>query len=363
MKASGKPTDENERVSLEDLMQQVVLLCERWQSPLIVTRGERGCIVAADGELFRISGLQLSGPKDPVGAGDSFCAALMACVSAGAGLAAAAFIANVAAAVTVQKLLQTGTASRREILALCTSANHVHNPELAESLHRAQYVDGSEIEIIHGPIPALNIRHAIFDHDGTISTLRQGWEKIMAPMMMKSILGTQHDRADDGLILRIRNRVSEFIERTTGIQTIEQMHGLVQLIREFGLVPEDQIRLAAEYKEIFNKELIEVVDLRIAKLGSGELSVSDFTLKGVVPFLRALKQTGVVLYLASGTDVEDVRREAEQLGYADVFEGRIYGSIGEVDKDAKRIVIDGLLKEIDGAAEQIITFGDGPVEI
>jgi rfaE bifunctional protein kinase chain/domain len=363
MKTGGGSIDTKEPVSLEALGQQAQLLYERWKTPIIVTRGERGCIVAAGGKLARVYGLQLSGPLDPVGAGDTFCSALMACISASAGLASAAFIANIAAAITVQKLLQTGTASRQEILELGTNADLIHNPEIAESLHRARYLKGSEIELINEPLPALNIRHAIFDHDGTISTLRQGWEKIMGPMMMKSILGTQNQLANEALLLRIGNRVREFIERTTGIQTIAQMHGLVQLIREFGLVPEDQIRSAAEYKEIFNRELIDVVDLRIAKLDCGELSISDFTMKGAVPFLRALRQAGVLLYLASGTDVEDVRKEAERLGYADVFEGRIYGSIGEVDKDAKRIVIEGVLNQINGAAEQIITFGDGPVEI
>jgi beta-phosphoglucomutase-like phosphatase (HAD superfamily) len=103
------------------------------------------------------------------------------------------------------------------------------------------------------------------------------------------------------------------------------VQGLVELVREFGLVPEDQILSAAEYKQIFNEELMALVDLRIAKLDRGELSVNDFTLKGIVNFLRALKQAGVLLYLASGTDAEDVKREAERLGYAEVFEGRIYG--------------------------------------
>jgi len=126
-----------------------------------------------------VSGLQLSGPTDSVGAGDTFCSALMACISIGADLASAAFIANIAAAVTVQKLFQTGTATRQEILELGTVADFLKHPELAESPNRARYLDGSEIEIINESLPALNIRHAIFDHDGTISTLREGWEKIM----------------------------------------------------------------------------------------------------------------------------------------------------------------------------------------
>ena len=68
---------------------------------------------------------------------------------------------------------------------------------------------------------------------------------------------------------------------------------------------------------------------RIAKLRRGELDVEDYTLKNAVAFLRTLHQAGVKLFLASGTDVQDVIDEAEALGYADVFEGRIYGSVGQ----------------------------------
>jgi phosphoglycolate phosphatase-like HAD superfamily hydrolase len=36
-------------------------------------------------------------------------------------------------------------------------------------------------------------------------------------------------------------------------------------------------------------------------------------------FLKALKQRGIKLYLASGTDRQDVVAESEALGYADLF--------------------------------------------
>jgi hypothetical protein len=71
----------------------------------------------------------------------------------------------------------------------------------------------------------------------------------------------------------------------------------------------------------------------------------------------------VRLYLASGTDEKDVRREAECLGYADVFDGGIYGSIGDVARDAKKVVIERILNDVNGAIDQLVTFGDGPVEI
>jgi hypothetical protein len=72
----------------------------------------------------------------------------------------------------------------------------------------------------------------------------------------------------------------------------------------------------------------------------------------------------VSLYLASGTDQEDVVREAEILGYRELFGDNIYGSIGDARKDAKRIVLERLLHDIpDRASLRIVTFGDGPVEM
>ena len=363
MRASGVPLEAEDEVSLEEVVQQAQNLCARWKSPLVVTRGARGCLVLSGNESRQIFGLQLAGQLDPVGAGDTFFAALAAAISIRTNLTVAASIANIAAGVTAQKLLQTGTASPDEILQLGSNADYAHYPELAQCPHRARYVDESEIEIITEPLPILNVRHAIFDHDGTISTLREGWEKIMEPMMMKAVLGDQNGTADEKLFHRVKNRVREFIERTTGIQTIAQMHGLVDLVREFGCVPEGQILSAAKYKGIFNEELIALVNVRLAKLDTGELDISDFTLKGAVPFLRALQHARVRLYLASGTDENDVKREAERLGYADVFDGGIYGSIGEVTKDAKKVVIERIMNEVNGAFDQLITFGDGPVEM
>ncbi len=363
MRSCGVPLESGDIVSAEELAVRAGELFERWKSPLVVTRGDRGCFVYSSEIVWRIFGVQLPGRIDPVGAGDTFVATLAAIISSGVNLAAAAFVANLAAAVTAQKLFQTGTASPEEILTLGTNADFSYNPELGESPHRARYLEGTEIEIITEAPPALNVRHAIFDHDGTISTLREGWEQIMEPMMIKAVLGPQLETAEEALFHRAQHRVREFIERTTGIQTIAQMHGLVDLVREFGFVPDGQILTPADYKAIYNKELQALVDRRLAKLDRGELEIGDFTLKGAVPFLHALKKAGVRLYLASGTDEADVKIEAQRLGYADLFDGGIYGSIGRITKDAKRMVIERILQEIDGAFEQLIAFGDGPVEI
>jgi len=360
----GRDLEPSETVSLNDLVCHAQTLHARWNAPLIVTRGEHGCMVIDDGIPKQIFGVQLLGKVDPVGAGDTFVSSLAAIVASGSNLAAAAFIANLSAAVTAQKLFQTGTASPAEILELGTRGDYMYRPELAGSPHNARFLKGSELELIEEPSSSLGIRYAIFDHDGTISTLRQGWEEIMEPMMLRSIFGGNYSGVDSVVLQRITKRVKQFIDKTTGIQTIAQMQGLIELVREFGYVPAERILDAAGYKHIFNVELKALVNKRLDKLASGQLSIDDFTLKGAVPFLRALAKQGVKLYLASGTDDADVKEEAERLGYADLFNGGIYGSVGDVTQDAKKVVLERILGEVgSGGYNELVSFGDGPVEM
>jgi hypothetical protein len=59
-----------------------------------------------------------------------------------------------------------------------------------------------------------------------------------------------------------------------------------------------------------------------------------------------------------------VKHESAVLGYDFLFEGRIYGATGDINKEAKKMVLDRILDSI-GVSEagSIVTFGDGPVEI
>ena len=100
------------------------------------------------------------------------------------------------------------------------------------------------------------IKHAIFDNDGTISTLREGWEQIMAPMMIRAILGKSYEDADESVLTKVKSAVDELIDNTTGIQTLRQMVHLAGLVREFGFIPEGDILDAHGYKEIYNEDLL-----------------------------------------------------------------------------------------------------------
>lgn len=86
--------------------------------PVLLTRGECGLVYVDADVAHAVPGSQLVGELDTVGAGDSVIAAFAACVGAGADMGGALTVANAAAAVTVRKLRQTGTASPAEIEAM-----------------------------------------------------------------------------------------------------------------------------------------------------------------------------------------------------------------------------------------------------
>ncbi|MCU0914949.1 MAG: PfkB family carbohydrate kinase [Planctomycetes bacterium] len=379
---NGVQVGRDETVPLADMRKYADNLYRKFHRPVFLTRGPRGIVAADSGGVHEIPGIQLLKKLDPVGAGDTVTSALALCLGAGVPPVEAAEFANLAAAVTVQKLFQTGTASGAEILDVAKDPDFIYQPELAADPRQARYFPGTEIEVCENwnngileywnigeragsspIIPFSSLRHAVFDNDGTISTLRQGWEQIMAPVMMKAILGDQYQTADDRLFDKVRRRVLEYIDQSTGIQTLVQMEALVGIVREFGLVPPEKILDRFGYKKLYNDALMALVGERIARLRRGQLDVTDFTVKGAVAFAQALRQRGVTLYLASGTDHADVVAETTALGFADLFNGGIYGATGDLDNCSKKMVLDRILAANRLSGPELAVFGDGPVEL
>ncbi len=91
-------------------------LADRAGRPVFVTLSEEGLMICAEGTHRHLPAAPVQPPLDPVGAGDAFAAALAVSLTAGATPWEAGTVANLAAAVVVEKLNQTGTASPDEIL-------------------------------------------------------------------------------------------------------------------------------------------------------------------------------------------------------------------------------------------------------
>ena len=217
------------------------------------------------------------------------------------------------------------------------------------------FVAGTQIEIVH-EVARGKIKHALFDFDGTISRMREGWEKIMGPVMVEMICG------DTTPTPEIVAEVDRVIDETTGIQTIFQMQKLVEMVRAHGLAPEERILDAAGYKKIYNDRLMTPVNERIARLEAGTLTLSDVTMVGSLEFVRMLHDRGVYLYVFSGTDREDVRNEAGKVGAARYF-NEIWGALPSVEEYSKEKVIREIMTQHNLHGAEVLVVGDGPVEL
>lgn len=215
---------------------------------------------------------------------------------------------------------------------------------------------GTQIEIINENIERGRFKHGLFDFDGTISLLREGWQSIMAPVMVEMICGDTEPTPE------IIAEVDRVIDETTGIQTIFQMERLVEMVRAHGLVPEGDILDAYGYKDIYNDRLMVPVRERIAKLEKGELTLDQVTVRGSLEFVRRLNARGLHLYVFSGTDQEDVRNEAGKVGAAPYFT-EIWGAIRSVEDYSKDKVIKDIMRKHDLHGSEVLICGDGPVEL
>ena len=84
--------------------------------------------------------------------------------------------------------------------------------------------------------PRPEISHVLFDFDGTLSLIRQGWPEVMVPMFVEA-LPRQPGETDDDL----RRMVLDDIMRLNGKQTIYQMIQLAERIRERGGQPDEPL--------------------------------------------------------------------------------------------------------------------------
>lgn len=332
------------------------------QAPVLLTRGENGMLFYREGKCNSMPGILQDGEIDSVGAGDTAISTFAVCLAAGASPQQALEIANMAAAVTVKKLYQTGTASPEEIRLLQRKASYLYNAYTAAYPQHAQYYQDSNVEIVESYGRVNEVRYLVIDHDGTISVLREGWEKLMHDMMLQCICGEKLSQLNAKQHEEISSKVDQLISQTTGAPTIVQMEGLVELIEREAMISAEEVLSPEAYKERYVTELNGFVAQRIQRFKKGELGIEEFTIKGVVKFLKYLKAQNISLYLASGTDEEYVIKEAEALEYALLFDGEIHGAKPD-GVSAKRKVIEHLIREKNATQDQIVVLGDGPSEI
>lgn len=201
-----------------------------------------------------------------------------------------------------------------------------------------------------GPRPEID--HVLFDFDGTISLTRAGWPEVMLRLFLEAIPRRDGESAAD-----LERLALDDIMRLNGKPTIHQMIRLAEVVAERGGATADPDRSKAEYLRRLDRR----VGARVGGLARGEVAPDALLVHGVAPLLEHLSGLGLRLILASGTDEDAVKREADLLGISWFFGPEIHGARDD-GSFSKRAVIDRILAE-GGDGRRLLSFGDGHVEV
>src|SRR5262249_42926899 len=148
------------------------------------------------------------------------------------------------------------------------------------------------------------ITHVLFDFDGTLSLIRQGWPEVMVPMFVEALPRLPGETDAD-----VERMVLDDIMRLNGKQTIFQMIQLAERVTERGGTPREPL----SYKPEHLRRLGAHIGNRTAGLTNRAIHADDLLVHAARPLLEHLRARGLHLYLASGTDEDAVKHEADLL--------------------------------------------------
>lgn len=217
------------------------------------------------------------------------------------------------------------------------------------------FLPGTAIEVFHRRAGRQPPRHVLFDFDGTLSLIRQGWMDVMVPMMVEVLQATGTSEPPEALAQLAR----DFVTELTGKQTIYQMIRLAEEVRRRGGQPLDPL----VYKQAYHQRLMERIAGRREALRVGKVAPQEMLVPYSLELLDSLCQRGASLYLASGTDETYVIEEARLLGLDRYFGPHIYGALDDYKSFSKALVIRRILETNRVPGEALLGFGDGYVEI
>lgn len=212
-----------------------------------------------------------------------------------------------------------------------------------------------DVELLNPAVRRGPFAAAVFDFDGTVSLIREGWAALMARIGVEKLRGQNLLTGPDAETLVY---LEAAVLRLSGKLSIFQMRRLADEIAGRGGVAPDPDELLAE----FTARLHALCGDRCDALAAGTASPADWAVPGTHALLANLHARGVALYLASGTDLVFVRSEAELLKLTGYFGRHVYAPADDTPNFSKGDVFDAVLRDRGIPGEQLLSFGDGFAE-
>jgi phosphoglycolate phosphatase-like HAD superfamily hydrolase len=179
---------------------------------------------------------------------------------------------------------------------------------------------------------------------------------VMVPMMVRVLLPlARKGEAEEDIEALVR----DFVSNLTGKQTVYQMIRLAEEVKARGGQPREPL----EYKAAYHDLLMARIASRRNGLADGSIHREEMLVPGSLEILAMLRERGVEIHVASGTDELYVLEEARLLGIDEFAPGSIHGAQADHRTFSKEMVIRRILETNGIEGQGLVAFGDGFVEI
>src|SRR3954454_24037060 len=108
-----------------------------------------------------------------------------------------------------------------------------------------------EIEVVRPDLPRGRFRAVLFDFDGTLSLIREGWPQVMIPMMVEELRQTGTAETPE----QLAHAVEDFVMRLNGRQTIYQMIQLAEEVTRRGGRPLEPLQYKQRYHDLLLRRI------------------------------------------------------------------------------------------------------------
>ncbi|HEV3440652.1 MAG TPA: HAD family hydrolase [Gemmata sp.] len=210
-------------------------------------------------------------------------------------------------------------------------------------------------ELVNPSVRRGPFRAVLFDFDGTLSLIREGWPRVMVGMMIERLREQMLAREPESELWSYLDRL---VMAQNGAPTIRQMEVFVEEMRRRGGMPAD----SWDYLRQYIDRLMEMVRGRWHVLETGQAQPADWAVPGVHALLGNLRNRQLPLFVASGTEYDHVAHEARILRVNEFFPTGINAPKNNDPSFRKANVIARVLAELGIRGEELLSFGDGMVE-
>jgi phosphoglycolate phosphatase len=211
------------------------------------------------------------------------------------------------------------------------------------------------VEIVNPSVRRGPFRAVLFDFDGTLSLIREGWTRVMVEMMIERLRQQNLAREPEPALW---HHLEQLILSQNGNPTIRQMEVFVEEIIRRGGKPAD----SREYLQEYLAKLMEMVRGRWQALETGKADAAEWVVPRVHSILGNLQSRQLHLFVASGTEYDHVAHEARLLRVEEFFPTGINAPKNNDPTFRKANVIARVLSELGIRGEELLGFGDGVME-